>query len=273
MERRALIVPAPAKVNLFLHVVGRRDDGYHLLESAMCFLRFGDTLTLTAREDDVIEMTTPTPGVVPEDDLCVRAARALRGHARKALGVSIAIEKRIPMGAGLGGGSSDAASVLLALNRLWGLHLPRATLMKIGVALGADVPFFIFGHAAIARGIGEQLCACSIPAAQIWLAKPNIHVPTPSIFSQTALKRNYAALEIEAAPLSGGENALQPVAETLHPEITHARARLGPAARMTGSGAAVFTLERPRAVAENHPDWHISTHLLAQHPLAHFTSD
>jgi 4-diphosphocytidyl-2-C-methyl-D-erythritol kinase len=268
---RTLIVPAPAKVNLFLHIVGRREDGYHLLESAMSTVRFGDTLTLTTRGDDQIVMVTPTPGVAAEEDLCVRAARALRAVARKPLGVSIAIEKRIPMGAGLGGGSSDAASVLLALNRLWALNFSRAQLMKIGVALGADVPFFIFGSAAIARGVGEQLTACSIPAAKIWLAKPAVHVPTPSIFAQPTLKRNYPLLSVDAAPLRSGENALQPVAETLHPEIADSRTRLGAEARMTGSGAAVFTFASPPESAS--PDWHISTQLLPRHPLAHFTYD
>ncbi len=268
---RTLVVPAPAKVNLFLHIVGRRDDGYHLLESAMSTVRFGDTLTLTLRDDDRIEMVTPTPGVPPEQDLCVRAARALRARVRKPLGVSIAIEKRIPMGAGLGGGSSDAASVLLGLNRLWHAHLSRAELMKIGVALGADVPFFIFGSAAIARGIGEDLTACSLPAAPIWITKPPIHVPTPSIFAQPSLRRNYPPLQRDAAPLTSGENALQTVAETLHPDIARARAHLSPNARMTGSGAAVFSLTRPQVATS--PDWRISTQLLPRHPLAHFTYD
>lgn len=268
---RTLVVPAPAKVNLFLHIVGRREDGYHLLESAMSTVRFGDTLSLTTRNDDRIEMVTPTPGVPHEEDLCVRAARALRAVARKPLGVSIAIKKRIPMGAGLGGGSSDAASVLLALNRLWELNFSRRQLMKIGVALGADVPFFIFGRAAIVRGIGEQLTACSIPAAKIWLAKPAVHVPTPSIFAQPTLKRNYPPLVVDAATLHSGDNALQSVAEALYPEITNARNRLGPQARMTGSGAATFTFVSPATTTN--PDWHISTQLLAQHPLAHFTTD
>ena len=267
---RTLVVPAPAKINLFLHIVGRRDDGYHLLESAMCCLRFGDTLTLNQREDGVIEMAAPTPGVPPETDLCIRAARALRAVARKPqLGVSISIEKRIPMGAGLGGGSSDAASVLLGLNRLWALHLSRAALMKVGLALGADVPFFIFGCAAIARGIGEKLSACSIPAAPVWLTKPPVHVPTPSIFAQPALRRNYPILAVDALPLNAGENALQPIAESLYPQIADSRQNTGHAARMTGSGAAVFTLTRPPLSS----DWHISTQLLPHHPLAHFTSD
>ncbi len=267
---RTLVVPAPAKINLFLHVVGRRDDGYHLLESAMSYVRFGDTLTLVSRDDGVIEMSTPTPGVPPETDLSIRAARALRAVARKPnLGVSISLEKRIPMGAGLGGGSSDAASVILALNRLWGLNLSRVELMKVGVALGADVPFFIFGRAAIARGIGEKLSACSIPVAPVWLTKPPVLVPTPSIFIQPGLKRNYRTLAVDALPLNAGENALQLIAESLYPEIAKARQQFGDAARMTGSGAAVFTLTRPPPSS----DWHISTQLLPRHPLAHFTSD
>ncbi len=264
-----LVVPAPAKVNLFLHIVGRRSDGYHLLESAMALVAFGDTLTLTKRDDGQIVMRAPTPGVAVESDLCVRAARALQAYSQCRFGVEIEIEKRIPMGAGLGGGSSDAATVLLALNQLWQLKLNRATLMEIGLALGADVPFFIFGRAAIARGIGEKLSSVSLPAAQILLAMPDVHVPTPSIFAQTSLKRDCVCLDRHALALSDGENVLQPVAEALHPQIAALRQRLGPRARMSGSGAAIFLLYPPHRVTDL-AKWHVHTRILPRHPLLDF---
>jgi 4-diphosphocytidyl-2-C-methyl-D-erythritol kinase len=267
-----LTVPAPAKVNLFLHVVGRRtNDGYHLIESAMAFLNFGDTITLETRSDGEITRRLDVPGVALEDDLCLRAARALRGHARVREGADISLEKRIPTGAGLGGGSSDAASVLLALNRLWNCNLPRAALMDIGRALGADVPFFLFGRAALARGIGEQLTAISVPTAQLQLAKPEDHAPTALVFSQPDLVRNTARLAVDALPLIAGHNDLQPVAERLFPGIAQARANLGERARMSGSGATVFVLTQVEKVGV--AAWQKMTRILGTHPLRSFAVD
>jgi 4-diphosphocytidyl-2-C-methyl-D-erythritol kinase len=265
-----LTLPAPAKINLFLHIVGRRSDGYHLLESAMAMVAFGDTISLTLRTDGVIEMASPTPGVNPEDDLCVRAARALQQATACTLGVTIRIVKRIPMGAGLGGGSSDAATVLLGLNRLWNLQRPRSELQQIGLTLGADVPFFIFGRSALARGVGEDLEPVSIPAAQIWIAKPSAHASTPLIFSQGDLKRDSPPLDASVIALAGGRNDMQPVAERLFPEIAQLRMALGEPARMSGSGAAVFRLGSSALRSLDALVWRVNTRILARHPLYAF---
>src|SRR5512140_1394672 len=171
-----LRVAAPAKLNLFLHVTGRRDDGYHLLESLMVLLDYGDSLTLEARDDGQIARGRPLPGVAEADDLALRAARLLQRELGIAAGVTVSIDKRIPMGAGMGGGSSDAASVLLGLNRLWGLDLPREELMRLGLQLGADVPFFVFGSNAHVAGIGEVLRPVTIPRLAYLIEVPPVHV-------------------------------------------------------------------------------------------------
>jgi 4-diphosphocytidyl-2-C-methyl-D-erythritol kinase len=274
MEQQ-LVVPAPAKINLFLHVVGRRaNDGYHLLESAMALVRFGDTLVLTSRRDGEIVRTHDVPGVAEHDDLSLRAARTLRAYAPGSEGVAIALTKRIPTGAGLGGGSSDAASVLLALNQMWKLHLPRRTLMEIGLTLGADVPFFIFGRAALARGVGERLTPLSVPTPQLFLAKPLDHAPTPLIFSQTDLVRETPTLDIDALAMHAGRNDLQPVAERLFPSIADIRNALGRSARMSGSGACVFVLTHNHAAPpKTDAPWQQATQLLARHPLYSFAPD
>jgi 4-diphosphocytidyl-2-C-methyl-D-erythritol kinase len=263
-----LILPAPAKVNLFLHITGRRADGYHTLESAMVYVAFGDTITLTRRDDAQIALRTPLAGVAPEDDLCVRAASLLQKTLRVNTGVTIDVIKRIPTGAGLGGGSSDAATVLLGLNRLWNADCSRAALQRMALSLGADVPFFIFGQAALARGIGEQLTPISVPSVAITLVKPNVHVPTPQIFAHASLTRNTAPLQFDVLPLHAGRNDMQATAEALYPEVAIARHALGSHARMSGSGASVFTLKSP---ALPPAVWGIRTHLLARHPLHSFT--
>ncbi|MET0917022.1 MAG: 4-(cytidine 5'-diphospho)-2-C-methyl-D-erythritol kinase, partial [Burkholderiales bacterium] len=178
-----LVVSAPAKVNLFLHVTGRRADGYHTLESLFVLIDWSDTLTLEARDDGAIVRTQPLPGVDDRDDLAVRAAQALRDATGVTRGVTIAVDKRIPMGAGLGGGSADAAGVLLALNRLWQLGLPRPALAEIGGRLGADVPFFVGGETALARGTGDLLTPVSMPTLWLALAVPKVRVSTAEIFS------------------------------------------------------------------------------------------
>lgn len=175
-------VPAPAKVNLFLHVVGRRPDGYHLLQTAFRFIDLCDTLHFEARADGVISRATELAGVSEDDDLTLRAARALQQATGTRQGAQIALEKRIPQGGGLGGGSSDAATVLIALNRLWGTGLSRRELMALALPLGADVPVFVFGQSAFAEGVGEKLTALDLPARAYLVAQPDASVPTVGIF-------------------------------------------------------------------------------------------
>ena len=240
---RRLVVPAPAKVNLFLHVTGRRPDGYHTLESLFTLVDLADTLTLDVRDDGAIVRSGEVPGVAAEEDLALRAARRLQEATGSRQGVSIAIDKAIPMGAGLGGGSSDAASVLLALNRLWSLRLSREALIDIAAELGADVPFFVFGETALARGIGERLAAMTMPAAHLVLAFPDVHVPTASIFAAPDLTRSTPSAKMEVFSEGYGRNDLAGVACARHPAVAEALAvmtKLSPQARMTGSGACVF---------------------------------
>jgi len=238
-----LVVPAPAKVNLFLHVTGRRADGYHTLESLLTLVDLADTLTLEARDDGAVMRAGDVPGVPADEDLALRAARRLQEATGSRRGVAIAVDKAIPMGAGLGGGSSDAASVLLALNRLWGLHLSREALVDIAASLGADVPFFVFGETALARGIGERLTAMTMPVAHVVLAFPDVHVATASIFAAPDLTRSTSSAKIDVFSEGYGRNDLAGVACARHPAVAEALAvltKLSPQARMTGSGACVF---------------------------------
>jgi 4-diphosphocytidyl-2-C-methyl-D-erythritol kinase len=246
-----LTCPAPAKLNLFLHVVGRRADGYHLLQTLFRFIDLSDTLTFTLRTDGEVHRVNAIEGVPPEQDLCVRAARLLQRETGCKLGVDISLEKRIPMGGGLGGGSSDAATALLALNRLWGLGLSRERLMLMGLSLGADVPVFIFGENAFAEGVGERLQAYELPEAWYVVLCPPLHVPTPQIFSHAELTRNTISMTMRALPKAsdyrvgaqpGLKNDLQAVACKLYPAVAEHLAwlaRFAPAI-MTGSGACVF---------------------------------
>jgi 4-diphosphocytidyl-2-C-methyl-D-erythritol kinase len=279
MTARRLVVPAPAKVNRFLHVTGRRADGYHTLESLFTLVDLADTIALTVRGDGAIVRDLDVPGVPADDDLAVRAARALRKATGCTFGVSIALTKAIPLGAGLGGGSSDAASVLLALNRLWSLSLSRDALVGIGASLGADVPFFVFGETALARGIGERLTAMTAPAAHLVLAFPAAHVATAAIFAAPELTRSTPSAKIDVFSESYGRNDLSGAACARHPEVAEALAaltRLSPQARMTGSGACVFApfaRERDaRAAAEALPPGLAVrvVRTLARHPLAAF---
>ena len=240
---RRLVVPAPAKLNLFLHVTGRRADGYHTLESLFVALDFGDTVTLACRDDGAIVRTRDLPGVAVDADLAVRAARALQRETATGYGVDIAVDKRIPQGGGLGGGSSDAATVLLSLNWLWRLGLTRQALMRIGLSLGADVPFFVFGAPAIARGLGERLTAVSLPPMWVAVLAPPIAVPTATIFGAPELTRATPSAKLDVFSEGYGRNDLQAVAIARFPDIAAALARLvprSPSARMTGSGGCVF---------------------------------
>jgi 4-diphosphocytidyl-2-C-methyl-D-erythritol kinase len=245
-------VPAPAKLNLFLHITGRRADGYHLLQSVFMLVDWCDRLHFETRADGLISREDLTLAL-PPDDLTVRAARALQRHTSCALGAHISVEKNIPAQAGMGGGSSDAATCLLALNRLWRLHLPLQTLEQIGLALGADVPFFLRGHNAWVAGIGEQITPlfgdAKLPTARFAIIKPAMGLETAKIFSAPHLPRATETATIigfAAGPkFNFGRNDLQSVAQELCPDVTLALDLLrqqGLQGRMTGSGSAVFAL-------------------------------
>jgi len=242
-------IPAPAKLNLFLHIVGRRDDGYHLLQSPFMLIDWCDTLHFSRRSDGKISREDLT-WALPEDDLVVRAARALQQATGCTAGAHIAIHKSIPAQAGMGGGSSDAASTLLALNRLWNLKLSLEALSKIGLTLGADVPFFLGGRNAWVEGIGEKLTPTVIPVSRWVVVKPDAGLETKRIFSDPNLKRDsecatiygFAAHTFDKT-LSQTRNDLQAIAQTLCPEVNQALQWLdskGLSGRMTGSGSAVF---------------------------------
>ncbi len=238
-------VPAPAKLNLFLHITGRRADGYHLLQSVFMLIDWHDTLHFDLRADGVISREDLGPAL-PPDDLVVRAARALQQAGGAAQGAHIGVLKRVPSQAGMGGGSSDAASCLLALNRLWRLDLPLAQLETIGLALGADVPFFLRGRNAWVEGIGESLTPIDLPAARFVVAKPPQGLETARIFSAPELTRDSPRAILSgfaADPYGFGRNDLQPVAQDLCGGVTEALTWLsaaGTTGRMTGSGSAVF---------------------------------
>lgn len=245
--------PAPAKLNLFLHIVGRRADGYHLLQTVFRFIDLADTLRFEPRADGRIVLATPTPGVPPELDLVVRAAQTLKvGVGGTALGATIHLEKRIPMGGGLGGGSSDAATTLIALNRLWGCGLSRERLQQIGLTLGADVPIFIHGRNCFAEGVGERFTDVAVPAECYLLAMPPVHVPTADIFRAPGLRRDTPEIRPADWQPGFGRNDMAPVVCALHPEIARCLEALGRFgdARMTGSGACCFVGFPTREEAE-----------------------
>ncbi|PTR15780.1 4-diphosphocytidyl-2-C-methyl-D-erythritol kinase [Nitrosospira sp. Nsp2] len=236
---------APAKLNLFLHVVGRRADGYHLLQTVFRLIDFSDQLNFVLRHDGTVKLLSPIPGVPEDTDLCVRAARLLQQESGVSSGVDILLEKRIPMGGGLGGGSSDAATTLLALNRLWGLNWPRDRLIQLGVKLGADVPVFIFGKSAFAEGIGEKLVPIDLPPAWYLVLTPSAQVPTAQVFGSKELTRNTIPIKIPPFSVEHGHNDLEPVVCRLYPEVARYLEWLKQLdsprmAAMTGSGACVF---------------------------------
>jgi 4-diphosphocytidyl-2-C-methyl-D-erythritol kinase len=294
MTLRALFdVPAPAKLNLFLHVVGRRADGYHLLQSAFQLVDWADRLHFERREDGRLLRHDLGPAL-PADDLCLGAARALQAESGTPLGADISVHKQLPWGAGLGGGSSDAASTLLALNRLWGLGWSRARLLALGARLGADVPFFIGGRNAFVEGIGERLTPIALPRQWFAVVKPPPAVATRDIFEHPALVRDtrtviLAGFLVDDPGCSGlaagyGRNDLQPPAQDRYPEVAQAarwlEARYGNS-RMTGSGSAVFaragTGGQPMATFptdELPPGWvGRMCRSLEQHPLAGWALD
>ena len=270
-----LDVPAPAKLNLFLHVTGRREDGYHLLQSVFMLIDWCDTLHFERLDRDHLERED-LGAPLPPEDLVLRAARALKEASGCRLGAHIAIEKRLPAEAGLGGGSSDAASTLLALNRLWDLNWPLSRLQAIGLRLGADVPFFLSGQHAWVEGIGEKIQPIALAEAAWVVVKPASGLETARIFRDPNLERRTKTAtmaDFAARSFDFGRNDLQPVAERLCPEVTQALnwlETLGLQPRMTGSGSAVFArLHRPLEWPSTPAGWQLRVcNNLKAHPLA-----
>jgi 4-diphosphocytidyl-2-C-methyl-D-erythritol kinase len=234
--------PAPAKINLFLHVVGRRADGYHLLQTVFRFLDIADTIRCEPRSDSRILLANPLPGVPPAADLTVRAAEALRAATGATTGVTLHVDKRLPMGGGLGGGSSDAATTLMALNRLWKTGLDSLRLQRIGLALGADVPVFVHGRTVFAEGVGEHFTDVSLPAAWYLVLVPGVAVPTQEVFRSAGLRRDTAPIAAADWRPGYGHNDLEPVACALYPDVARHLEwlRQHGDARMSGSGACCF---------------------------------
>ncbi len=234
--------PAPAKLNLFLHITGRRADGYHLLQTLFQFVDFGDRLRFHVRADCQIRRTSSLDGVPEATDLVVRAARLLQAVSGTAAGAEIAVEKRLPMGGGLGGGSSDAATTLVALDHLWGLHLGEERLAKLGLELGADVPVFVRGRAAWAEGIGEVLTPVDPPEPWYVVLAPSAHVATAELFAAAELTRNCPHITISDFLSGAGTNVFEPVVRARYRAVDEAIAWLGQfgPARLTGSGGCLF---------------------------------
>ncbi|WP_062306500.1 4-(cytidine 5'-diphospho)-2-C-methyl-D-erythritol kinase [Polynucleobacter sinensis] len=253
-SKSILELQCPAKLNLFLHIVGRRPDGYHLLQSVFQLIDWCDSLTLRLIPEPEIRRINPIPGVPPEEDLVVRAAQLLKEFCSTKQGVEIHLQKRIPMGAGLGGGSSDAASTLIGLNQLWNLGLNTETLSQLGLKLGADVPFFIFGHNAFVEGIGEKMYGISLETQDFLVIFPNQGIATAKIFQDPQLTRDHAPITIDrfiASPRSFQSNDCQAVAVQNCPEVKQALDWISKevpnsAPRMSGSGSSVFTALKPK---------------------------
>lgn len=280
----ALTLPAPAKLNLFLHITGRRPDGYHELQTVFQLLDHGDELTFTPQKTPALDFTCSNPALAGDDNLVLRAARLLQPLTRHASGVHIHLHKTLPAGGGLGGGSSDAATTLVALNALWDCGLDRAALMTLGRSLGADVPVFVSGHSAWAEGVGEKLQDLDLPERWYVVLTPVCHASTARIFGHPELTRNSAPLRIPRFPFPGTRNDCQAVATLLHPEIQQALDWLGLkaknmakatgsgsssddiaglGARMTGTGSSVFASFASRELAAT---------VLANSPVAGFVA-
>ncbi len=234
--------PAPAKINRFLHITGRRENGYHELQTLFQFLDLADDLWFDIRDDHKIRRCTEVTGVAESDDLIIRAAHKLREYTSSDHGVDISIDKKLPMGGGLGGGSSDAATTLVALNKLWDLNLPSDTLSKIGLELGADIPFFIHGNSAWAEGIGENLQSINIDKPWFLLVHPGIHISTAEIFSNSQLTRDTSPIRMLTFVAGDGQNDCEQVVRNCYPEVDKVFDWFGSdsQARLTGTGACVF---------------------------------
>lgn len=281
-----LACPAPAKLNLFLHIIGRRADGYHLLQSVFQLIDRGDSLDFFLNHDGHIHRLNEVPGVAEQDDLVIRAARLLQSHANITSGVDIRLHKNLPMGGGLGGGSSDAATTLMALNQLWQCGLTQTALMELGLQLGADVPFFIFGKNAFVEGIGEVMQEIACPPRWFVVLEPGVHIATPTIFSAKELTRDTKSVRItdfSKATKIVWKNDLQAVACALHHPVQEAIDWLNQfktdqqieadEARMTGSGSCVFIAasseDDAKKIQEHVPDrWNSWTaKALQRHPF------
>ncbi|WP_058912992.1 4-(cytidine 5'-diphospho)-2-C-methyl-D-erythritol kinase [Entomohabitans teleogrylli] len=259
--------PSPAKLNLFLYITGRRPDGYHHLQTLFQFLDYGDTIAITLRDDGKLRLITPVPGVADDDNLIVRAARLLRDAARQAgtladgAGADLGVDKKLPMGGGLGGGSSNAATVLVALNHLWRTGFSLDELAALGLRLGADVPVFVHGHAAFAEGVGERLTPVSPPEKWYLVAHPGISIPTPVIFKDPDLPRNSPVRSIETLLKCEFNNDCEVIARKRFREVDALLSWLLEYApsRLTGTGACVFaefdTESAARQVLEQAPEW------------------
>lgn len=272
-------VPAPAKLNLFLHITGQRPDGYHLIQSVFMLIDWCDTLHFEKRPKNSVSREDLTVKL-PADDLITRAAKLLQQHTGCTQGVHIAVDKQIPAQAGMGGGSSDAATCLLALNQLWDLKLRLPELEKIGLQLGADVPFFLRGQNAWVEGIGEQISPLTLPPAQFWVIKPSSGIETPPIFAHPDLQRATKPVtmsDFAAAPYDFGHNDLQPIAQAMCQDVSKALELLsntGMYGKMTGSGSAVFahctTGMKPNSVPDH---WQLrKCSNLEVHPLQGWAS-
>jgi 4-diphosphocytidyl-2-C-methyl-D-erythritol kinase len=242
MKQAQLTLPAPAKLNLMLHIVGRRADGYHELQTLFQFLDYGDELGFAVREDGEIRLHTEIPGVPHDSNLIVKAARSLQQQSGCPLGADIWLDKRLPMGGGIGGGSSDAATTLLGLNHLWRLGWDEDRLAELGLALGADVPVFVRGRAAFAEGVGERLQPVELSEPWFLVVAPQVFVSTAEIFSAPELTRNTPPIKVRSLLAGGGHNDCQPVVEKRYPEVRNALNLLNKfvPAKMTGTGACVF---------------------------------
>lgn len=248
----ALILPAPAKLNLMLHIIGRRPDGYHELQTLIQFLDWGDQLGFAGRADGRLVLHDPRTQVAAEDNLAWRAARLLQNHAGIPQGADIWLDKRLPMGAGLGGGSSDAATTLLGLNRLWGLELPNSCLAELGLRLGADVPVFVQGQAAFVQGIGEQLQPVKLPETWFLVLCPTVSVSTAEVFAAPELTRDTPAITVRTVLQEGGRNDCLKVVADRYPVVRNALNWLNffTPARLTGSGGCVFGAFSSKAEAD-----------------------
>ncbi len=237
-----LTLPAPAKLNLMLHITGRRADGYHELQTLFQFLDYGDELSFRLREDGQIHLLTELPGVDHDNNLIVRAARLLQRESGCTLGADIQLTKRLPMGGGIGGGSSDAATTLVGLDHLWNTELGEDRLAELGLRLGADVPVFVRGRAAFAEGVGERLQPVDLAEPWFLVIAPQVSVSTAEIFADPELTRNTPAITVRSLLAGGGHNDCQPVVEKRYPEVRNALSLLNKfvQARMTGTGACVF---------------------------------
>lgn len=250
--KQSITLPSPAKLNLFLHITGQRADGYHSLQTLFQLLDFGDELEFRIRDDSRLRLTPELEGVPQNDNLIIKAARQLQQHSKCVLGVDIQLRKRLPMGGGIGGGSSNAATTLLALNQLWRLNYSLTQLADIGRQLGADVPVFVRGQTAWAEGIGEQLTTVDMPTLWYLVMTPQCHVSTAEIFSHKELTRDTAIIKVAAFLKTGGKNDCQSLVRNLYPEVDQALDWLSQFghAQLTGTGACVFASFESKTAAE-----------------------